>query len=317
MGWYKKSFAGNAAWKAKQVYIYFDGVYKNSEVWINGHYLGKRPNGFIAFQYELTRYLNLTGKNTIAVRVDHSEFADSRWYTGSGIYRNVYLIVKDPVHIAPWDVAFTTPDISLEKATVKAKVSVTNSNKVDASVLVKVNLLDEKGKAAIALQKQIKAKPGVHEVEFEKELSSPKLWDTEKPELYKLQVSLSRNGKAFDEVTQSVGIRGIRFDKDKGFFLNGKSTKLKGVCIHDDAGALGVAVPQEVWVRRLKLLKDAGVNSLRLSHNPHADYLYDLCDKMGFLVMDEAFDEMGGRKKQMGSRLECWYAIQKRIPRIF
>lgn len=291
IGWYKKSFAGYAAWQGKQVYIYFDGVYKNSEVWINGHYLGKRPNGFISFQYELSPYLKIKSANTIVVKVDHSEFADSRWYTGSGIYRNAYLIVKDPVHIAPWDVAFTTPDVSTEKATVKVKVSITNSKAADAAVLVKVNLLDSKAKAVASFQKQVKVKPGTHEVVFEQQIRSPQLWDTEKPELYKLRVSLGRNGKSFDEVTQSVGIRSIRFDKDKGFFLNDKSTKLKGVCIHDDAGALGVAVPEEVWVRRLKILKDAGVNSLRLSHNPHADYLYDLCDKMGFLVMDEAFDE--------------------------
>jgi len=291
IGWYKKSFAGNSNWQGKQVYIYFDGVYKNSEVWINGHSLGKRPNGFIPFQYELSKYLNLKGKNTIAVKVDHSEFADSRWYTGSGIYRNVYVIVKDHVHIAPWDVAFSTPDVSAEKATVKVTVSITNSKTADAAVLVKVNLLDSKAKPAVSFQKQVKVKPGTHEVEFEQQIPSPQLWDTEKANLYKLQVSLGRNGKSFDEVTQAVGIRSIRFDKDKGFFLNDKSTKLKGVCIHDDAGALGVAVPEEVWVRRLKILKDAGVNSLRLSHNPHADYLYDLCDKMGFLVMDEAFDE--------------------------
>ncbi|XHR92821.1 glycoside hydrolase family 2 protein [Mucilaginibacter sp. UC70_90] len=291
IGWYKKSFAGNNAWKGKQVYIYFDGVYKNSEVWINGHYLGKRPNGFISFQYELSPYLKLNGTNIIAVKADHSEFADSRWYTGSGIYRNVYLIVKDKVHIAPWDVAFSTPNVSAAKATVKVKVNITNSKVIDAAVLVKVNLLDERGKTTVSLQKQAIVKPGKHEVEFDQQISSPQLWDAEKPNLYKLEVSLNRNGKRTDEITQAVGIRSIRFDKDKGFFLNDKSTKLKGVCIHDDAGALGVAVPREVWVRRLKLLKDAGVNSLRLSHNPHADYLYDLCDKMGFLVMDEAFDE--------------------------
>jgi beta-galactosidase len=137
IGWYKKSFVGNNNWQGKQVFIYFDGVYKNSEVWINGHYLGKRPNGFISFQYELSPYLKLKGTNTIIVKVDHSEFADSRWYTGSGIYRNVYLIVKDPVHIAPWDVAFSTPDVSADKATVKVKVSITNSKTVDASVLGK------------------------------------------------------------------------------------------------------------------------------------------------------------------------------------
>lgn len=291
IGWYKKSFAGSSKWQDKQVYIYFDGVYKNSEVWINGHYLGKRPNGFIPFQYELSPYLNLKGKNTIAVKVDHSEFADSRWYTGSGIYRNVYLIVKDPVHIGLWDVAFSTPQVSAGQATMKVKVNVTNSTSANANVTVKMNLLNDKNKIAATLQKQIQVQTGKHEVEFEQQIISSQLWGTETPYLYKLQVSVSRNGKQVDEVTQHVGIRSIRFDKDKGFFLNDKSTKLKGVCIHDDAGALGVAVPKEVWVRRLKILKDAGVNSLRLSHNPHADYLYDLCDKMGFLVMDEAFDE--------------------------
>ncbi|MDR6941643.1 sugar-binding domain-containing protein [Mucilaginibacter pocheonensis] len=290
IGWYKKSFVGNSNWKGKQVYIYFDGVYKNSEVWINGHYLGKRPNGFISFQYELSPYLNLKGNNTIAVKVDHSEFADSRWYTGSGIYRNVYLVVKDPVHINLWDVAFSTSEVSTDKATAKVKVNITNSIVKNSNITVKINLLSE-NKIVASQQKQLNIKTGTQEVEFEQKVTSPKLWDTETPNLYKLRVTLSRNGKQIDEVAQAVGIRSIRFDKDKGFFLNDKNTKLKGVCIHDDAGALGVAVPQEVWVRRLKILKDAGVNSLRLSHNPHADYLYDLCDKMGFLVMDEAFDE--------------------------
>jgi beta-galactosidase/beta-glucuronidase len=291
IGWYKKSFAGSSDWQGKQVYLYFDGVYKNSEVWINGHYLGKRPNGFISFQYELSPYLNLKGKNIIAVKVDHSEFADSRWYTGSGIYRNVYLVVKDKVHIGLWDVAFSMPKVSADEATANIKVDITNSTAADAGITVKVNLLNDNAKTVATIQKQLKVKPGKQTIEFEQKIISPKLWDTETPNLYKLSVALSRNGKQVDEVTQAVGIRSIRFDKDKGFFLNDKSTKLKGVCIHDDAGTLGVAVPREVWIRRLKILKEAGVNSLRMGHNPHADYLYDLCDKMGFLVMDEAFDE--------------------------
>jgi beta-galactosidase len=291
IGWYKKTFTADAAWQNKQVFIYFDGVYKNSEVWINGHYLGKRPNGFIAFQYELSPYLNYKGKNTITVKANHNDFADSRWYTGSGIYRNVYLVVKNPVHVGLWDVAFSTPKVSAEKAEVNVKVNITNSTKTTAVINIKVNLVDNAGKVVAALQKQIKLKPGSQQVEFEKQINSPDLWDVENPSLYKLQVQLSRNDKQIDVVDQQVGIRNIAFDKDKGFFLNGESTKLKGVCIHDDAGALGVAVPREVWVRRLKILKEAGVNSLRLSHNPHADYLYDLSDRMGFLVMDEAFDE--------------------------
>jgi beta-galactosidase len=291
IGWYKKVFNADAAWQGKQVYVYFDGVYKNSEVWINGHYLGKRPNGFIPFQYELSKYLNYKGKNTITVKADHSEFADSRWYTGSGIYRNVYLIVKDPVHVDLWNVAFSTPNVSAQKAEIKVKVNITNSTASPAVIGVKINLVDAAGKVAVAIQKQVTVKPGKQQTEFNSRVVSPRLWDAEHPELYHLQVQLNRGGRQIDAVNQAVGIRSIRFDKDKGFFLNEKSTKLKGVCIHDDAGALGVAVPQEVWVRRLKILKDAGVNSLRLSHNPHADYLYDLCDRMGFLVMDEAFDE--------------------------
>ncbi|OOQ59745.1 sugar-binding domain-containing protein [Mucilaginibacter pedocola] len=291
IGWYKKSFAGDAKWRGKQVFIYFDGVYKNSEVWLNGHLLGKRPNGFISFQYNLSPYLKLNGTNTIAVKADHSDFADSRWYTGSGIYRNVYLVVKDAVHVNTWGVAFSTPQVSATRAAVKVKISVNNSSKTVAPILVKASLLDNAGRVASSSQKTMQLKPGNGDVEFDQAVSSPRLWSAEKPDMYKLIVAIMRNGQKIDEVVQNVGIRSIRFDKNDGFFLNDKSTKLKGVCVHDDAGALGVAVPPEVWVRRLTILKEAGVNSLRLSHNPHADYLYDLCDKMGFLVMDEAFDE--------------------------
>ena len=291
IGWYKKTFTADKRWAAKQVFIYFDGVYKNSEVWINGKYLGKRPNGFISFQYEISPYLNYNGANTITVKVDHSEFADSRWYTGSGIYRNVYLVVKNPVHVGLWDVAFTSPEVFATKALIKVNVAVTNSKSVAATVNLKMNLLDSVGKVVATIKKTLAAKKGSNDVVFDSQVSSPQLWSVTHPYLYKLQVLVSQNGKLIDEVTQHTGIRSIRFDKDNGFFLNGESMKIKGVCIHDDAGALGVAVAQEVWVRRLKILKEAGVNSVRLSHNPHADYLYDLCDKMGFLVMDEAFDE--------------------------
>jgi beta-galactosidase len=291
IGWYKKTFIANQVWAGQQVYICFDGVYKNSEVWLNGHLLGKRPNGFIPFQYDLSPYLNFKGTNTLTVKVDHSEFADSRWYTGSGIYRNVYLVVKNPVHIGLWDIAFTTPQVSASKTSINVKATVINSQRAAANVSVKVNLLDATEKVVATSQKQLTVNSGKSDVSFNSQLATPHLWSPEHPYLYKLQVLVLRNGKVIDEVSQQAGIRSIRFDKDNGFFLNEQSTKIKGVCIHDDAGALGVAVPQEVWVRRLKTLKEGGVNALRLSHNPHADYLYDLCDSMGFLVMDEAFDE--------------------------
>lgn len=290
-GWYKKSFTAPASWRAKKVFINFDGVYKNSEVWINGHYLGKRPNGFVAFEYDLSSYLNIGGKNLIAVKVDHSEFADSRWYTGSGIYRDVHLIVKDPVYVQPSDIAFSTPEVSAQSAGIQVNTGINNSTAKASAITLKMALTDPKGKIVAQEEQKLLAKPGVNTVQFKKSVSNPSLWSVNAPTLYQLKLSVIRDGKISDEVSQAVGIRSIRFDADKGFFLNGKSLKLKGVCIHDDAGALGVAVPAEVWVRRLKTLKEAGVNALRLSHNPHASYLYDLCDKMGFLVMDEAFDE--------------------------
>lgn len=292
IGWYRKSFDLAPTLRNKQVFLYFDGVYKNSEVWINGHYLGKRPNGFTPFQYEITPYLAKNGLNLVAVKVDHTQFADSRWYTGSGIYRNVYLVATDPVHVDLWGVRFVTPEVTPQRATATVTVSVVNQSGAAKPVLVKAQLLDANGKAMANAQQQVMVQGGGKvDAALSFTVANPLLWSTQRPALYKLVTTLSANGKQLDNLTETVGFRSFRFDKDKGFFLNGQHMKLKGVCIHDDAGALGVAVPEEVWVRRLKTLQEAGCNSLRMSHNPHADYLYDLADKMGFLVMDESFDE--------------------------
>jgi hypothetical protein len=292
IGWYRKTFELNNSIRTKNIFLYFDGVYKNSEVWINGHYLGRRPNGFIPFQYELTPFLNKTGKNVVAVKVDHSQFADSRWYTGSGIYRNVYLIAANPVHVDLWGVFFTTPKVSAQKAEANVTVTVLNQSGKNTPVVVESQLMDAKGKKIASAQQQITATPGNKtEARLSFSADHPSLWSTDHPELYDLVVTLKQDGKQIDRVVQKVGFRSFKFDRDKGFFLNGKNMKIKGACIHDDAGALSVAVPKEVWERRLQLLKEAGCNSLRMSHNPHADYLYDLADQMGFLVMDEAFDE--------------------------
>jgi beta-galactosidase len=291
-GWYRKTFELSKDLRSKKLFLYFDGVYKNSEVWVNGHYLGKRPNGFIAFQYEITPFLDRTGRNIVAVKVDHSEFADSRWYTGSGIYRNVYLIATTPVHVDLWGIAFITPEVSFQKATAIVTVSVLNQTLASAPVLVEAELFDTRGKRVIVGQQQISVssnnKSGA-KISFN--VNQPMLWSTDRPYLYKLLVKLKIKGEEVDQISQQVGFRSIKFDKDKGFFLNGQNMKIKGVCVHDDAGALGVAVPEEVWNSRLQLLKKMGCNSLRMSHNPHADYVYDLADKLGFLVMEEAFDE--------------------------
>ncbi|WP_207513965.1 sugar-binding domain-containing protein [Longitalea luteola] len=292
IGWYRKTFTVPPQMTGKQLYIYFDGVYKNSEVWINGHYLGKRPNGFIPFQYSLTKYIQPGAKNTIAVKVDHSRFADSRWYTGSGIYRNVYLIATNPVHIDQWGVAFSTPLVSAAKANAKVIVAVTNNTNASKAVTVLCTLSDKNGKPVATAQQQITAgNNATTAADCAFSIPRPVLWSIENPYLYTLKVTLSTNGQKTDEWTDKVGIRAIRYDANNGFFLNEVNTKLLGVCIHDDAGVLGVAVPQEVWIRRLRTLKAAGCNSIRLSHNPHADYIYRLCDEMGFVVMDEAFDE--------------------------
>jgi hypothetical protein len=299
IGWYQKSFTAPAGWKSKNVFIYFDGVYKNSSVWINGHFLGNRPNGFIPFQYELSKYLKFNAPNLISVKVDHSQFADSRWYTGSGIYRNVYLVVKEPVHIAQWGVQFTTPKVSKEQAEANTRVYVVNTTSKKTITTVESKLIDPDGIIVAKTARQLTlntADSAFTDLTFL--VKNPQLWSVNDPKLYRLSVTLKVNGKPTDEWTDHVGIRNIRFDANEGFFLNGQNLKLKGVCIHDDAGALGVAVPEEVWLRRLQLLKEAGCNSIRMSHNPHADYMYQLCDQLGFLVMDEAFDEWEAGKNK-------------------
>jgi acyl dehydratase len=292
VGWYRKAFALPAGYRGKKVFVYFDGVYKNSEVWLNGHFLGKRPSGFASFQYELTPYLAAKGLNVLAVKADHSEVADSRWYTGSGIYRNVYLLATAPVHVQQWGVAFTTPQVSKSTATGKVVVSLTNASPTAAAVTVTSTLLDTRGQAVATAKQLVTVKPRANgTASLTLPIKNPALWSADQPNLYRLRVRLAVQGQPADEVTEEVGVRSLRFDADKGFFLNEQPTKLRGVCIHDDAGALGVAVPPEVWERRLRALKAVGCNSLRMSHNPHADYLYRLCDRLGFLVMDEAFDE--------------------------
>lgn len=292
IGWYRKIFNLSPAQKGKRLYIYFDGVYMNSEVWINGHHLGKRPNGFIPFEYDITPYVSQTKGNVIAVKVDHSEFADSRWYTGSGIYRNVYLKVKEPVHLKLWGVGFSSPVVSEDKAEGHVELAIVNHQAGSAAITVKTSLINASGR--IVVQKDLSVRVpanGSAPADLRFSVNKPLLWSVDQPNLYKLKITLWQNGKQTDYWQEEVGFRSIFFDVDKGFFLNDMAMKLKGVCIHDDAGALGVAVPAEVWIRRLRKLKAVGCNAIRLSHNPHADYLYRLCDQIGFLVMDEAFDE--------------------------
>jgi beta-galactosidase len=292
IAWYRKSFDIPLNKKEEKVYIYFEGVYNNSEVFINGKNVGKRPNGYISFMYDLTPYLKFGEKNTLAVKVNHSEDADSRWYTGSGIYRDVYLVYAQPVHIDLWGVYYTTEQTGAS-TNVKIETNIINTKSKDGSVIpviVKQELFDAMGKkvASTVATSQVTDKNKINQsIKF----SNPVLWTLGAPYLYTLETTILSGKELLDKTTTRVGIRKINFDANKGFALNGVSEKLKGVCIHHDAGALGSAVPKEVWQRRLKILKEMGCNSIRLSHNPQAPFLYDLCDEMGILVIDEAFDE--------------------------
>ena len=291
IGWYRKTFTIPKNNEGKKVYIYFDGVYNNSEMWINGNYLGKRPNGYISFQYDLTPYLRFGDKNVIAVKVDHSLYADSRWYTGSGIYRDVKLVIISPVHIKQWGVFVTTPLVTKQKALVNIDVTLVNELDESANLVVENHFVF--GNDTIEKTEQDISLEAMQESSIRQtiEIVNPKLWDVEQPNLYKLFTFVKKDGKLIDNVTTAVGIRDIRFDAEKGFFLNGENIKLKGVCLHHDAGCLGAAVPRKVIERRLDILKEMGCNAIRTSHNPYSSDFMDLCDEKGFLVQDEAFDE--------------------------
>jgi hypothetical protein len=292
IGWYRKKFSLPADHGSKNIYIYFDGVYKNSEIWINDQYLGKRPNGYSSFYHDITPYLKKRGGNVIVVKADHTDFADSRWYTGSGINRNVYLIATASVHVDVWGMTFTTPRVSVEKADAVVTVSLRNTSPKDAAVQVITELLTADGRVVSKTESDVKVNPNQRtSTTLNLQLEKPALWSPDHPNLYTLRTTLLVDGKSVDQVSEQVGFRFFAFDKNTGFSLNGVGMKIKGVCIHDDAGAFGSAVPAAVWERRLKILKSTGCNAIRMSHNPHQDYLYALCDKLGLMVQDEAFDE--------------------------
>lgn len=293
IGWYRKTFTLPSEAAGQDVFIRFDGVYQNSEVWCNAHFIGKRPYGYSSFTYRLTPYLRTDGQpNVLAVRVDHTKFADSRWYTGSGIYRKVFLRITDPVHVKQDGTFVTTPRITDQEATVQIAVTLENTSVTAARMTLRHEIQDAAGRVLGTVESTHDVLAN-HEYESEQTLtiSSPQRWSLETPYLYTLITQIQREGRIVDEYRTPFGIRAARFDADTGFWLNGVNLKIKGVCVHHDAGALGAAVPRKVWKRRLSILKEVGCNAIRMSHNPPDPELLDLCDRMGFLVMDEAFDE--------------------------
>jgi hypothetical protein len=302
IGWYRKSFIIPANEINRKVFISFDGIYNNSEVWINGTLLGKRPNGYISFQYDMTPYIKPGKENLIAVRVDHSKFADSRWYTGSGIYRDVKLIFTSPVHIKQWGVSAVAKNVTIDKATLDIEISISNESEKTSEVTV-ANFLITSGDTIKKASQKISI-PGASSkiVTQNMDIFGPKLWDTENPNLYSL-ITVVEGADVLDREETPVGFRSIRFDSDKGFFLNGKNLKLKGICMHHEAGTLGSAIPRQVIIRRLDILKEAGCNAIRTSHNPFSSDFLELCDEKGFLVIGEAFDEWELPKKKW---IEGW-----------
>lgn len=317
VGWYRKRFLLPTATEGRRVFVDFDGVMANSEVWLNGFKLGQRPYGYVSFRYELTEHLRFDGKpNVLAVRADNSDQPASRWYAGAGIYRHVRLVVTNPVHLEQWSTFVATPSLGPESATVHVQSAVLNQSDRPSELSLEILLLDPSGKPVRSATTQPQTLAAGAAGAFEQTLTveAPQLWDLECPALYTAVVRVRSGGRTLDEERALFGIRECRFEAATGFWLNGRNLKLKGVCLHHDASALGAAVPLRAWERRLELLRQVGVNAIRTSHNPPAPEFLDLCDRMGFLVMDELFDCWTVKKTKAGYHLffDEWSATDTR-----
>lgn len=321
IGWYRKTFTVDKADEGKRLYIDFDGVYMNSEVFINGHSLGVRPYGYVSFSYDLTPYIKWGGKNVVAVRVDNGEQPNSRWYSGCGIYRNVWLTKLNPMHIAQWGTFITAEDVSKNSArlNIRTKIQYDAAAQLQdsvkqadgtyvvfdseivplADVVLQSRLMDAEGNVVDEVASELQVIPTcLNEVEQEIVVKNPNLWSVNTPYIYKVNSILidKITGKVLDNYCTNTGIRTFRFDAQKGFILNGERLKINGVCMHHDLGCLGAAVNIRAIERQLEILQEMGCNGIRCSHNPPSPELLDLCDRMGFIVMDETFDMWRKRK---------------------
>jgi len=294
VGWYRKHFTLSGADARRRVFLEFDGVMANSDVWIDGYHLGKRPYGYVSFRYELTGHLHFGAgnANVVAVRADTGAQPASRWYSGAGIYRHVRLIITDPVHLDQWATFVTTPKAGAGEATVRVETTVVNQSDAARTVSLEVTLVAPDGKTVKSAETHPQTLAAGSSAAFTRDLAvpSPSLWDLDHPVLYRAIARVRAGKTALDDEAVSFGIREFHFDAATGFWLNGRNLKLKGVCLHHDGGAVGAAVPLGVWERRLEALRALGVNAIRTAHNPVAPEFLDLCDRMGLLVMDELFD---------------------------
>ncbi|MEU4164484.1 glycoside hydrolase family 2 TIM barrel-domain containing protein [Actinoplanes sp. NPDC026670] len=300
VGWYRGhvSLAALGLTPGRRLRLVFHGVYKNADVWVNGYHLGSRPSGHARFSFDLSEFLDYAPDDdlVVAVRVDRTEVSDSRWYNGSGLTRHVDLEVHDAVHLAEHGTVVETIKIDKTEASVRVRQLVVNDGDEDTTVTVENELRsltsDRVHRFTSTVRIPARATRTVETVEH---VLSPEPWSAEHPHLYRLTTVLRPSGEASELV---VGLRTVRFDPDHGLFVNGEPQTLKGVCLHEDAGVLGTAVPAAVWMRRLLKLKAMGCNAVRMAHNPHAPALYTLCDALGFYVVDEAFDEWENPKNK-------------------
>jgi beta-galactosidase len=290
IGWYRKTFTVSNEWKDKNVSIYFEGVYMNSEVFINGKSLGVYPYGYSSFSYDITPYLDFTKENVISVRVDNSKQKNCRWYSGSGIYRHVWMIATNPVHISNWGVAITTPEVTSDKATVLIKTIIKNETSLPQSIILNTEILDANSKKG-TLQSKVELAPNSQKETTQTiKISKPVLWTPETPHLYQAHIQIINKKNIIDETETDFGIRSIKYTAQNGFHLNGKTIKINGGCVHHDNGCLGAAAFDRAEERRVELLKAAGFNTVRTSHNPPSEAFLHACDRLGMMVIDEAFD---------------------------
>jgi beta-galactosidase len=292
VSWYRRHIALSRMDADKKIYIEFDGVMAHSSVWLNGHLLGERPNGYVSFGYELTPYMH-DGDNVLAVRTDTSQQPASRWYEGAGIYRKVRLVVEDPIHIVKWGTYITTPAVSAVQAQVRVQVQVANQSEMASDVSLRIRLVAPDGMiAARATSPGQQIAIGTNgSFDVMVKLNGPYRWSLTHPDMYRAVVDVLVNGSVRDTDAVDFGVREFHFDPATGFWLNGKNFKLYGVALHEDAGAFGIAVPAEAYRERLLALRALGVNAIRTAHNPPSPEFLALCDQLGFLVMDEMFDQ--------------------------
>ena len=311
IGWYRKHFTVSSDDKGKRFFIDFDGAMSHARVWLNGKYLGEWPYGYSSFRFDMTPHIRFDGENVLAVRLDNPPNS-SRWYPGGGVYRNVWLVKTAPVHIAHGGIFVTTPNISKEAATVRIRTEVENQSHDSAVVSVIVGVGESGKTAVISTAREIKVRVpagGKGECKSEVDIRSPKLWNLESPVLYSAKTSIRQNGRLIDAAETVFGIRSVEFSADSGFVLNGQRARINGVCNHHDLGLLGTAVHERSLERQVRLLREIGCNAIRTSHNPPAPELLDLCDRMGMLVLDEAFDcwEKGKTPNDYSTLFKDWH----------